>query len=156
MARLIVASLLLALAALAVEPQRALAGQATPTGEMVAINDVLMQLMDGYSRGDLDAVGKLMANEVVAFGSIFDARGLAEVKQKAGPALNGIKGARPLEKPDVTMSGNLAFAAFRTDVEKDATVGASSVRLRWTIVLQKASNRWVVTHFHVSPDPETR
>jgi ketosteroid isomerase-like protein len=121
---------------------------------MVAINSVLTQLMDAYNRGDLDGVTKLMANEVVAFGSVFNARGVAEVRQKAGAAVKSVKGARPVEKPDVTMSGNLAFAAFRTDVERDAAGGPATVRLRWTVVFQKTNSRWVVTHFHVSPEPK--
>jgi ketosteroid isomerase-like protein len=120
---------------------------------MVAINDVLMKLMDAYTKGDLVAAGTMMMPDIVAFGSTFNASNAAEVAAKAAPTVKGIKSALPLEKPNVTMSGNLAFATFRTDVHREGAAGAETRRLRWTVVFQKANDRWLVSHFHTSSEP---
>jgi ketosteroid isomerase-like protein len=92
-----------------------------------------------------------MAPDVVGYGSVYDANGLAEFKARAAAPLSTVRAARLVGRQDVTMSGNLAFVAFMTDVDREGS--AQAVRQRWTLVLQKRDARWVIAHYHLSPDP---
>jgi ketosteroid isomerase-like protein len=97
-----------------------------------------------------------MATDVRAFGSVFTATGVDEFKKKAAPVLATVRGARPASKQDIAMSGNIAYVAFLVDTDRQLAAGApvQTARIRWTVVFERRNSRWVVTHFHLSPEPQ--
>lgn len=123
--------------------------------DIAAINKTLADLMAAYTQRDMDGVARLMADDVKAFGSNYTASGVAEFRRKAAPALAMVRGVRPASKQDVAMSGNIAYVAFLVDTDRQTTADAAvmTAKIRWTVVFERRSNRWVVTHFHLSPDP---
>jgi ketosteroid isomerase-like protein len=127
--------------------------QGGPAADMGAINSALAELVKAYQERNAPAIAALMANEVQAFGSTFNATGLEEWRTKAAPALAPVRGARVAGRQDVTMSGNLAYVAFVTDVQRESSTGVVTEQARWTVVFQKSNNRWLVVHYHLSPNP---
>lgn len=127
-----------------------------PTADIAAINTALADLLRAYEQGNLAGITAVMANELQAFGSTFNAVSLDEFRTKAADTLRGIRGVKPASQQDVTMSGNLAYVGFFTDVQREAPGGVVMARSRWTVVFQKMNNRWVVVHYHLSPDPTAR
>ncbi len=101
-----------------------------PAKDMGEINAVLQDLLKAYTAADLEAITRLMANEVVAYGSVFNANGLDELRTRGGAALRGVRRADVVTKPDVTMSGNLAYVAYVAEVERSVDAGVQKARLR--------------------------
>jgi ketosteroid isomerase-like protein len=122
---------------------------------MAAVNKTLADLLAGYTARDMDAIVRVMASDVRAFGSSFTATGVDEFRRKGAPALAMVRGARPAGKQDVAMSGNIAYVAFLVDTERQMSAGAApvTVRVRWTVIFERRNSKWVVTHFHLSNDP---
>jgi ketosteroid isomerase-like protein len=135
----------------AVTPLRAQSAMA----DMAAVNKTLADLLSAYTKRDMNAVAAVMAPDVKAFGSSFSADGIDEFRRKGAPALSMVRGARPASKQDVAMSGNIAYVAFLVDTDRQSAANAptTTTRMRWTIVFERRSSRWVVTHFHLSPEP---
>jgi ketosteroid isomerase-like protein len=126
------------------------------TADIAAVNQTLAELMDAYNRRDMAGITRLMAPDLVAYGSIYNAVGPDDLRVKSAGALAPVRGARTATKQDITMSGNVAWVAFMLDTDKQTGAEVSTTRARWTVVFEKRSNRWMIAHFHVSPDPEAR
>jgi ketosteroid isomerase-like protein len=126
--------------------------------DMAAVNKALADLMGAYARRDMNAIAQLMASDVVAFGSNYTAAGVEDFRRKGAPALAMVRGARPASKQDVAMSGNIAYVAFLVDTDRQPPGGGAitSTRVRWTLIFERRNSRWVITHFHLSTDPNLR
>ena len=127
-----------------------------PAADMGAINNLLAELLRNYQERNVAGMSGLMATELQAYGSTFNATSLQDWRNKVSNTLTSVRGVRVVGKQDVTMSGNLAYVAFLTDVQREAPAGVTTGRARWSVVFQKSNNRWVVVHYHVSPDPTGR
>lgn len=145
----------LALAAALVVTLTATAWSQSAMADMAAVNRSLADLMRAYTQRDMDAIAALMASDVRAFGSNFTATGVEEFRRKGAPALAMVRGARPVSKQDVAMSGNIAYVAFLVDTDRQVPPQAqpATTRMRWTVVFERRNSRWVITHFHLSPEP---
>ena len=125
--------------------------------EQRAINNVIAAIDLGFGKGDLQTVLLPMSTTVSGFGPNFNATGVEQVRLGLEPLIKGVKSSRMVAPPAVTMSGTLAYVAFRTAVERDPAAGPASSQLRWTLIIQKAADsRWGVLHFHLSEDPEAK
>ena len=116
-----------------------------------AVVDAFVRAWSGTAPAELAA---LLTDDVQAFDIGFTERGRAAVERRRTELPQRLQGVRIIESPELTLSGNLAFATLTVSGHNDTPSGPMQVWFRCSLVVRRLDGDWRVDHYHLSGDPD--